>query len=222
MASSRNNSCLPAPPSDRAIERNKKFALKNDILSWLKSKQLGWSPDEANTVGNQFVVSLTDIFWYIDGHVPAFVARACSIPDEFQQFSGYNDPIRSKHRKKETDNLSAKVLDSYSTVLNGFLVHPWLNSVCWKHMKKSLTALADSLHKYADYLYRKNQEVQENHALSTPVRSRSQAESVILIKKSAWVRPELATRYHSLQRALDSEDMFVPLFLTDYAPNNQR
>ena len=222
MASSRNHSCLPTPPSDRAMERSKKNALKDDILKWLQSKQLGWSPDEANSVGNQFITALTDILWYIDGHVPTFLARACPIPEEFQQFSGYNDPMRSKHRKRETDNLSTQVLSSHSTVLNGFLLHPWLNSACWKHMKTSLTTLADSLHKYANYLHHKSQEVQENHMMSTPIRSRSQAESFLFIKKSIWVKPELAARYGSLQSALNSEDLFVPIFLNDYAPRNQR
>ena len=222
MASSRNHSCLPALPSERAMERSKKFALKNDILRWLQSKQLGWSPDIANSVGNQFVAALTDILWYIDGHVPTFSARACSIPEEFQQFSGYNEPTKSKHRKRDTDNLSAQVLDSHSTVLNGFLLHPWMNSASWKLMKTSLATLADSLHKYAEYLHHKNQEVQENHMMSTPVRSRSQAESVQFIKKSTWVKPELSTRYQSLQSSLNREDSFVPIFLDDYAPSNQR
>ena len=142
MASSRNRSCLPTSPSDRAIERSQKLALKNDILRWLRSKQLGWSPDEANTVGNQFVSALTDILWYIDGHITTFAARSCSIPEEFQKFSGYNEPTRSKNRKRETYNLNAQLLDSHSTVLNQFLLHPWLNSVCWKHVKSLLTTLS--------------------------------------------------------------------------------
>ena len=222
MASSRNKSCLPPPPSDRAIERSHKFALKKDILSWLQIKQLGWSPEDANSVGNEFVTALTDIFWYIDGLISTFVARACPIPEEFQKFSGYNDPTRSKRRRREFDNLSAQVLDSHSAILNGFLLHPWLSSTHWKAVKISLSTLADSLHKYADYLHHKNQEVQENHMMPAPIRPRIHAESLLLIKKSAWVKPELLARYSLLQSDLDNKDSFVPFFLNDYAPTNPR
>ena len=58
--------------------------------------------------------------------------------------------------------------------------------------------------------------------MSEPIRSRTQAESVLFIKQSTWVKPEVATSYQSIQSALDSEDSFVPIFLNDYTPSNLR
>lgn len=222
MASARDNSHLPAQPSDKAIERSQKFALKRDILLWLQDKGLGWSRDAAESTGAQFVAALTEILWCLDGHSATFSSRACPIPPEFELFSGYNQPSKSKHRRRDAENLSAVVLDSHSSLLNGFALHPWLNATSWKQVRAAICALSESLYKYTEYLKRKNLEVQDNHDKRVPVRSPSNAESYTFIKKSSWVRPALAAEFKPLQTQLDNEEQFVPVFVNEFAPTNQR
>lgn len=89
-------------------------------------------------------------------------------------------------------------------------------------MKTSLSMLAESLYKYSEYLRQKNQEMQVNHMNSMPVRSSSEEASFVFIKKSSWVKPDLSTRYASLQSQLDGEDSFVPVCVNDFAPVNAR
>ncbi len=136
MASARSNSHLLPQPSDKAVERSQKFALKRDILLWLRDKGLGWSRDSAESTGAQFVGALTEILWNLDGHSATFSSRACPIPQEFELLSVYNQPSKSKHRRRDAENLSAaSVLNLHSSLLNEFALHPWLNSTSWKPVR---------------------------------------------------------------------------------------
>ena len=135
MASAHSNFHLPAKPSDRAVERSQKWALQKDVLIWLEDKGLGWSRCTAESTGVKFVTALTDILWYLDGHLATLTSRGCPIPQAFQLFSGYNQPSKSKHRKRDAENLSVVALDSHSCLLNEFLLCPWLNSSSWKSVR---------------------------------------------------------------------------------------
>lgn len=222
MSSARRQSLLPAYPSDKAVSRSQKFALKKEILLWLHDNELGWSQNAVDSVGTEFVAALTDVLWYLDGHASTLSSRACSMPQLFERFSGFNQPSKSKHRKRDPDNLSAAVLDSHSNILNGFALHPWLNSVSWKEVSSAVCTLAEALHKYAEYLNQKNLEVQGNHEKRVPVRSVGDAESYMFIPKSTWMKPADASKLQPLQSKLDAVEPFEPVFVNDFAPTNQR
>ena len=55
---------LPPQFSEQRHPQNSK--LKNDILQWLESKGLGWSPDAVQSLGCTFVNTIADTMWYID------------------------------------------------------------------------------------------------------------------------------------------------------------
>ena len=113
---------LPPFPSEKSIERSRKFALRNDVLLWLQESNLGWSRDSAFSVGAAFVTALTDSLWYIDGHKATLDGRACTVPQEFRRFQGYNQPEKNKHRKRIVENLNCTSLDLYSSILNNFVL----------------------------------------------------------------------------------------------------
>jgi hypothetical protein len=125
----------------------------------LQDKKLGWTADLVHSIGANFVAALTDCSWCIDGHIDKMANRSCSIPKQFLQFQGYNNPEKSKHRRRDVDNLSASVLDTHASVLNSFLLQLWLDSSVWKPMKGAVCDLADAVSKYAAYLQQKNVEV---------------------------------------------------------------
>lgn len=216
MTSAHSNSHLPAKPSDSAVERSQKCALQKDVLIWLEDKGLGWSRCTAESTGSNFVRALTDVLWYLDGHFATLASRGCPIPQAFELFSDYNQPTRSKHHKRDAENLNAVALDSHSCLLNEFILCPWLNSSSWKAVRDTL---ADSLHKYAEYLKRKNL---ENQSKLDPVRSPIDAEHYTFIGKSTWIKPATEAEFKALQMQLDKEETFSPVFVNDYAPANQR
>ena len=213
---------LPPPPSDIAMSRSQKECLKKDILTMLEERGLGWTTFSLPSIGENFVNTLTNTLWYLDGHFRALEGRFCHVPDDFKAFEGYNKPEKSKHRRKDITNLSAATLDSYSTTLNQLILHPCFDQEKWKHMKKSVEDLAECMTKYALYLHKQNFVMQENHDASSVVRSISDCESICVLPKAVWVKPELAMKYKNLHDMLLEKCYFEPVLLNDYAPINAR
>ena len=52
-----------------------KFLLYNDIRSVLSEKNVGFMFGEVEGIGSQFLQSLTDTLWYIDGQYHKFESR---------------------------------------------------------------------------------------------------------------------------------------------------
>ena len=79
-------------PSPVVPERNKKDAMFNGIIGWMK-KELSWCPAEVErgTAVNT-IHTLRDALWAIDGHHHTLVELSCKI-------TGYNKPELSKHQK---------------------------------------------------------------------------------------------------------------------------
>ena len=61
-------------------------------VEFLKSKNLSFKSNEANTEGVKLVYLLRDIFWHIDGHHHVFQQCSVTIPDVFSPFCNYNVP----------------------------------------------------------------------------------------------------------------------------------
>ena len=78
-------------------------------------KELKWNASEVErgTAGNTVLV-LRDTRWYVDGHYCKLAERSCTVPIVFKQFSDYNLPQMSKHRKRVNTSLSAQILRSQS------------------------------------------------------------------------------------------------------------
>ena len=79
---------LPGLPSESAMSRSKKDCLKKDIIMLLQEKGLGWTYFNLSTCGENFVSTMTNVLWYLDGHYKALDDRSCLIPDEFKAFEG--------------------------------------------------------------------------------------------------------------------------------------
>ena len=95
--------------------------LHTHLLSYCEKQEVLWKPDEINTIGVNFLRSVCDVMWYIDGHHHVFTNRGCPIPDVFDQFQGFNTPHLSKHRKRTTSNMTCNELEAYSSKLYGVL-----------------------------------------------------------------------------------------------------
>ena len=133
--------------------RNGKEKLRNHILSFLSEKNCKWnSNSEVEKVAEGFLHSLSNIFLYIDGHHDCLKRQAFPVPCIFAQFSGYNRPELSKHRKREFTNLEKSTLRSLSSHLFFCLQDQYWERENWRALKDDMVTLAQSISGYAEYL----------------------------------------------------------------------
>ena len=102
MAAQRSRKSLPDQYT--IVRDNQKIRLKNDIIKWLGTNDLGWTPDTCKDQGRKFVETLADALWEVDGHHSTLEGRGCGVPAMFDQFKNYRKPEKAKHRKREHDN----------------------------------------------------------------------------------------------------------------------
>ena len=105
---------LPSAPSESAVARSKKMALKRDIIKWLEKKKVGWSIDRVS-LGAGFVDAITDTLWYIDGHHD-------TEPVQYLQTSWSFRDITTNHRRRLAENMCSGMLNNYSLRLNEYIV----------------------------------------------------------------------------------------------------
>ena len=98
--------------------RNKKEEFHNAIICFFQNENLTSTPSEVfHGVAGNTVKMLSDVLWYIDGQHSKLSERSCEVPVIFSQFTGYNKPERSKHRKQVNTYLSYDILASLSMTI---------------------------------------------------------------------------------------------------------
>ena len=117
------------------------------------------------------ILSLRNALWYVDGSHSTLNERSCEVPDIFSQFSDYNIPEASQHRKRSPSSLSREDLLALSQKLFSILHHQFWMRVNWIELKSPVKVLAQSLSKYAEYLANKRVRMQEIHTSSDTTRS---------------------------------------------------
>ena len=125
-------------------KRNKKDKLYNEIIYYLELKKLHWNSNEVNSSGTNFVKSLCEVLWYIDGNQSTISARGYQIPACFKDFQGFNAPELSKHRKRSAGNMSADIIQSLSTKLFRLLQANYFSRENWASMRQSCELLANT------------------------------------------------------------------------------
>ena len=175
------NDSLSLPEPVR--ERNRKDVLYNHIISFFNSFSVGLTPEEM-PLAKKLLVTVRDIFWYIDGHHHVFERVNKPIPSVFQAFTGFNIPELSKHRKRQTRNISADQLRDYALDVSQLLLENYWERNNWRNIKPHFVDLFSSLSCYSDHLVEKNKKSKENHRSPTPVRELSEHLTLKLLKAS--------------------------------------
>ena len=75
-------------------------------------------------MGKNFVKTIIECLWYVDGHHEKLKKQYAPIPDYHARFTGYNLPELSKYRKRQGTNLSSSVLKSLSSKSASVLLEP--------------------------------------------------------------------------------------------------
>ena len=184
-------------PSSFAQPRNKKEELHNSLINFLRTESLSWTPSEvACGVADNAVKTLTDVLWYINGQHSKLSERSCVVPVVFSQFTEYNKPEKSKHRKREIVSLSADVLASHCQRIFSNLQSAFWDRPGWRSFKKEVELLARGLQKYCDLLSCKRQRMLELHHSEEQVRTVANSMAVTFIAarhKSSINLQELST-----------------------------
>lgn len=105
----------------------------------------------------EWVKNLVNTLWYIDGHHHVLKNRNNKVPESLEQFTGYNVPEASKHRKQKL--LSKYSLRQLSNSLFTCLQTTYWERSGWESLKSVVHALAISICHYAAYLTEQNKKM---------------------------------------------------------------
>ena len=194
-------------------ERNKKDKLFNDIAKFLESKGLKFTSDEIDTNGKALVVLLCDILWHIDGHHHVFKQRSAEIPSVFSQFTYYNTPELSKHRKRRTCNLSADLIQQHVLELTTVLHAKYWSREGWLEFRGDVFNLSLSLAGYVEYLSEKNKKMKIRHKSPTPVRQLSEYLQVKFLSSCST-----SQTFDAIEAAFENKSIFEYVNLSSYLP----
>ena len=215
MARAASQKGVPQP----YLQRNQKYKLYNDILTFCEKEQLMWNGDEINTLGVGFVRCVCDALWYIDSHHHVFASRGCPIPAVFAQFQGYNIPEISKHRKRAVTNMTSDELGALASRLFRVLQSSFLERPAWQQMKGSLETFAHCLSKYSSELCSKNKTMKLVHSSSTPWRTVSKGLDIFYLVPTTGALTETVEKLNS--KVIEARPYsFVDLH--DFAPSNPK
>lgn len=203
--------CLPKSNEPR-IERDKIY---NDIIEYLKQKNVGWSSSIVESVGGKFAKLLTDIMWHITSHFDFFKVRGAALDDVWLIFANRND--YKKHQKAKP-TLSSEKLGYFTSTLSDTLNSPWMNSRLFSNLRVDITSLNRSLIKVYSYMRSQNVTVEEKRRKLEPARINTENTSLKHINACQGpMRPE----YHKLSVDLNSRNFYEPVLLCDFEPSDR-
>lgn len=133
----------------------KQAQLRNDIIEWLHEQKVGWSSSESESLGVQFINTLSSALWEIDGNHHTLDSRGFGVPKDLAKFQGYNKPELHKKRKIGADSLVESKVSTHSVALLELSNQAYMHLKVWHNIRGCMLQLANNLRKYANYL--KNQ-----------------------------------------------------------------
>lgn len=142
-----------ALPPDFSVQFHPaKHRLKNSIIQWLRKNSLGWSNCSVPSLGLQFVQTLGEAMWYIDGNHETLAKRGCAVPISLQQFSGYRQPEKQKKRKIDENCLRRDGVKAQAQALFNLALASYMKKDGWRSIYAAILGLAKSLQQYDVYL----------------------------------------------------------------------
>ena len=137
------------------------------------------------------------------------------MPVVFKQFSDYNVPQMSKHRKRANTSLSAQV---HSHRLFACLQAGFWDHACWKTLKAEVELLARMLQTYADVISEKRLKMLELHGSQEQVRTIANSMTVHYLA----ARHTLEQCLQDLLSSIEEAGPNVPVSLESFLPSDRR
>ena len=146
------------------------------------------------------------------------IERSCTIPDIFHQFTGYNQPEKHKHRKREATSMSREVLLAHSQALFTTLHCSFWGRAMWLLMKNDVEQLARSFASYEDLLLTKRARIGVVHS-STKVVRRISVNLTVSYTECCVLPPAFLSFVSEDLKTLDPS---TPLELRKFHPTDRR
>lgn len=159
---------------DKSTGQHEDCILRNELLTYLKEQNCGWTVFAKESCGTNFITTVTSALWYLDGHYNAIeLGSGVQIPNVLlTRFQGFNVPKAHKHVKKRLDS---KSLIHHIERLTTLCSRPYMQNESWPTVKVWLEQLVTALRGYVTYLDKQNESSKDRHAsnepLSTPAES---------------------------------------------------
>ena len=197
LQGAKENTSLP----EKWSPSNAKLKLKNGIIDWLAQNKLGWEAAMAKQLGLKFVNTLADALWYIDGNGNTLADQS------LQQFQGYKEPEKHKHKQVMADSLRSKDFRAYLTACFTLSASSFMKMQRWVSVRESVLRFANDLQQYASYL--DSQRVATKGNQSRLEASGEVDEITVILAKTVHLGP--AARYLTLYLALQKSKPFESL-----------
>ena len=211
---SQRQQLLPTLPSCVPV-RTKKDKLFNDFVGYLKDDEVFFPGTEVNSYGINFVKTMVDCLWYLDGHYDKLKKQSCPVPELCLTFTGYNTPELSKHRKRQSSNMSASTLNSLTSSLFRILQASFWSKTCFKWLHDQTQVLAKSLAGYSDYLSSQKKLMKTIHARTVPVRELSDALAIKYVQPCNQIP---LPKFDLLVSCVEEANHFKFLSLNEFTP----
>ena len=195
--------------------------LKNTILTYFQEKMCIF-PANCGKAATVFVARLSDFVYYLDGQyfkIEMEISKAKKFPEVFKRkFSGFNCPEKSKHRKRELNNLSEKKLESHAIAIREVIQSlQFLDSIPWAEVKQEVLQMVQVVEQYCLHLRVDN--VRNKVSRETP---RSEVEiraNVTLMKvNKSPIHPALS----GLDKQLLDVQLYSPISIREFLPTCDR
>ena len=203
-------------------EKTKKDKLYNDLVQLMKARglKLGISQDEMD-FGTRFLKCIQDILWYIDGAHQLLSQRSRGVPEVFSNFTGYNIPEKSKHRKRSLTNFSSDQLNILSQRLIAVLQGNVWSQDNWRDFKLDVLALAESLVEYANYLSTKNKSMKTHHEFhDAPNLVREISQNMRVHYLPATKIPVSSTNLLTIEEVMYPKSLYEYCHITELLPSD--
>ena len=209
MASARELKLPPKVLSNYETGRGD-LRLHDDIIDFLRERNMGFSPGIENTTGSQIVKCVTNALFYIQPHYKTLQGRIPGfLPPYFSSLLSkvYNDPKAHKHA---VPHMKSDQLRQVSTPLYSILLLPMMAKSQWKDFSDAVRVLAENFKKYSEYLDEKSSTMAQVHSSMTPARTVSDEKSmnIKIIKADGARKPNLIARYKELEGKLSKAEEY--------------
>ncbi len=208
---------LPIFSQSRNI--NRKQILRNDLVNWIHSHGGGWSSQSyANTQGKEFIISLTEMIWYIDMcNYKKLKERGYHMPEMFLEFFNRANPESYKQSRKPFD---MNELNLHSQTLAPYTTSSWMLTANFNWLRDAYDDFIIAISNYVGYLKCHCNTTAMNHASESPIRSVDKATTIKVHKQNIWITPVDKTKYYHLEQLLIDLPLWKPVDLEEYLPND--
>eukprot|EP00117_Sycon_ciliatum_P025894 scpid75942/ scgid21385/ len=213
------NATSSLPPKWTPVT-SKKVVLKNDLIDFLSKNSLGWDHAHAESSGINFVGTLADALWYVDGNHHTLASRGCAVPAMFSHFTGYNKPEDRKKRKRDHTNILRCDLESLSASLFFLAGCSYMKHQSWKSVREAVLKMADNFRKYSAYLNDHATAVTASEAKRSCVRT--DVDELKVVRATLVLKPTAAARYRSLHAAIQAAADYDYVMIEDHCPADHR